>query len=482
MIPRRWEPGIGAGDWFGLFWHDQDLDTAYQNCYSGRLRMDLGIKKGICGILRKVKIWVEWRWIAIIITMKSPINTARSGDINLQRYGIAEDYYWNENMENWKRYNKMRRIQKASPERRRENRKGNGGWTDGAKHEERARSYKGVVINSNTGQQNRERDSREYYGKGKGKMVEASDSKWVKVPERGTRRPPNQYGNYREDVTVVDSGAQVVSTRSYAAQPREDQGQQVAPQVTREEGEITRNGDADATLPSAEFQMELAKTQAEGSEVIVEATEEERGLLTVQGMMEKQYDTFEDIDIELDAINAAMMESGVDLEREEEFQTLSEEELEQASEAQAEFKHQQGIGTGDLATRKSHRKRLFKPTSSTAGSTKMRMASALVSPRRKVAAKVGARHGDNTKPPENKGPSIPKPVLSRKIWKCGNIWCAITDYFLTVSRFLGDMELVRYVWGVFYVNRGWWINWTREHGALLVGAKKHKEHADERCN
>lgn len=23
---------------------------------------------------------------------------------------------------------------------------------------------------------------------------------------------------------------------------------------------------------------------------------------------------------------------------------------------------------------------------------------------------------------------------------------------------------------------------TREHGALLVGAKKHKEHADERCN
>ncbi|XP_013606714.1 PREDICTED: uncharacterized protein LOC106313456 [Brassica oleracea var. oleracea] len=124
-------------------------------------------------------------------------NQHRSGDINLQRYGIAEDYYWNENMENWKRYNKMRRIQKASPERRRENRKGNGGWTDGAKHEERARSYKGVVINSNTGQQNRERDSREYYGKGKGKMVEASDSKWVKVPERGTRRPPNQYGNYR---------------------------------------------------------------------------------------------------------------------------------------------------------------------------------------------------------------------------------------------------------------------------------------------
>ncbi|KAH0853429.1 hypothetical protein HID58_093204 [Brassica napus] len=132
--------------------------------------------------------------------------------------------------------------------------------------------------------------------------------------------------------------------------------------------------------------------------------EEERGLLAVQGMMEKQDDKFEDIEMELDAINAAMIESGVDLETEEEFQTLSEEELEQASEAQAgnaliqdeeqpvtgEENINKEVGTGDLATRQSH--------------------PALVSPRRKVVAKVGARHGDNTKPPENKGPSIPKPV------------------------------------------------------------------------
>ncbi|KAF2588288.1 hypothetical protein F2Q70_00039497 [Brassica cretica] len=268
-------------------------------------------------------------------------------------------------------------------------------------------------------------------------VYQASDSKWVKVPERGNRRPSNHHGNYRgngegsqvktirrEDVPVVDSGAQVVSSRTYPTQPREDQGQQGAPQVTYEEGEITLNGDAVATLPSAEFQMELSTTQAEGSEVIVVAMEEDRGLFAVQGMMEKQDDTFEDIEMELDAINAAMIESGVDLETEEEFQTLSEEELEQASEAQVgnaliqdeeqpvtgEENINKEVGTGDLATRQSHRKRLFKPHSSTAGSTKMRMAAALVSPRRKVVAKVGARHGDNTKPPENKGPSIPKPV------------------------------------------------------------------------
>ncbi|KAF3547832.1 hypothetical protein DY000_02008103 [Brassica cretica] len=141
MISRIWEPGIGVRAWFGVFGHDQDLDMAYQGCNSGRLRIDLGFKKGIYGILRKVKIWIEGRWISITITKEFSINTgcimncgplvscshligrdlnhqrliwvlrffeeARSGDINLQGYGIAGVYYWNENMENWERYNKM---------------------------------------------------------------------------------------------------------------------------------------------------------------------------------------------------------------------------------------------------------------------------------------------------------------------------------------------------------------------------------------
>ncbi|KAH0892882.1 hypothetical protein HID58_055311 [Brassica napus] len=205
----------------------------------------------------------------------------------------------------------------------------------------------------------------------------------------------------------------------------EGQHQDVHP--AREEGEITMNEDADATLPSAEFQMELAKTQAEGSEVVVEAMEEEKNLLAVQGLMEKHDEPFDDIEMEIEAINAAMMASGVDLEAEEEFQTLSEEEFEQDSEAQIEKVLLQNaeepvagdahinkeLGTGEVATRQGHRKRLFKPNNSTAGSTKMRMASALLSPRKKTAAaaaKVGTRHGDNTKPPESKGPSIPKPV------------------------------------------------------------------------
>ena len=215
-------------------------------------------------------------------------------------------------------------------------------------------------------------------------MGEAPDSKWVKVPERGNRRPYNHYGNYRgngegsrvkttyrEAVPVVGSGTQGVSSRTYPLQRREDQGQQQdVPQVAREEGEITLNGDAAAALPSAEFQMELTKTQAEGSEVVVEAMEE-RSLLAVQGMMEKHDETFDDIEMEIDAINAAMMASGVDLEAEEEFQTLSEEEFEQASEAQVENVLLQNaeepvagdaninteLGAGEMSMRQSHRKR-----------------------------------------------------------------------------------------------------------------------------
>ena len=67
-----------------------------------------------------------------------------------------------------------------------------------------------------------------------------------------------------------------------------------------------------------------------------------------------------------------------------------------------------------MATRQGNRKRLFKPTISTAGSTKMKMASGLVSPRKKAVSKGGSRHGDSSKPPESKGPSNPKPANLKK--------------------------------------------------------------------
>ncbi|WZZ15772.1 hypothetical protein YC2023_108861 [Brassica napus] len=326
---------------------------------------------------------------------------------------------------------------KSSPERRRETREGGGGWSDGKQHDDRARSYKGVVINGNMGPQNKERDSREYYGKGKGKMQEEPDSKWVKVAEQGSKRPLNHYGKYRRDsessryknVRREDGmRAYEAHTKLSSGQAQEDQSQRSLPQETREEGEIKSNETEDVRLASAGFQLELAKTQAEATEGIMEATDEEKGSLEVQGMVEKQDeltdDVVKDIDMEMDAITATLLKSGMDMEAEDEFKTLSEEEAEQASGAQivhtqAQEEEELGngdvditddTGAGDLGTRQSTRKRLFKPTISTAGSNKTRMASALLSPRKRAAAKGGSRQGDSSKQLENKGPSHPKPA------------------------------------------------------------------------
>ncbi|WZY70228.1 uncharacterized protein At4g02000-like isoform X2 [Brassica napus] len=48
---------------------------------------------------------------------------------------------------------------------------------DESHYDDKARSYKGVVINGNGGQQDRVREKREYQGKGKGKMFEEGEKK-----------------------------------------------------------------------------------------------------------------------------------------------------------------------------------------------------------------------------------------------------------------------------------------------------------------
>ncbi|KAF3574552.1 hypothetical protein F2Q69_00061356 [Brassica cretica] len=61
------------------------------------------------------------------------------------------------------------------------------------------RMFWGVVINGNQNQQHKERDGRDYYGKGKGKMVEEADSKWVKVADRGNKGSFTNHRSYKGD-------------------------------------------------------------------------------------------------------------------------------------------------------------------------------------------------------------------------------------------------------------------------------------------
>lgn len=58
----------------------------------------------------------------------------------------------------------------------------------------------------------------------------------------------------------------------------------------REEGEIKGTGEDETLLPSLEFQLELAKTQAEGTEVVVEFTDEFKGLQMIRGLVEQRED------------------------------------------------------------------------------------------------------------------------------------------------------------------------------------------------
>ncbi|KAF2575850.1 hypothetical protein F2Q70_00003082 [Brassica cretica] len=62
MILRRWNPGIRAGDWVDSIYGDHNKDYGNQGFYLVRFGRDPGIGKGICGSLRKLKIWVQGRW------------------------------------------------------------------------------------------------------------------------------------------------------------------------------------------------------------------------------------------------------------------------------------------------------------------------------------------------------------------------------------------------------------------------------------
>lgn len=227
-----------------------------------------------------------------------------------------------------------KKCAKQSPDEKKENREDHGGWFDGAKHDDRAISYKGVVVNGKGGHQNREREGRDYYGKGK--MVEETDSKWVKVADRGNRRAPGHRGNYRGDGEAsryrssrredVRSSDQVEHTRVSPGNARAQHVQQQPHYEAQEEGEIMAVGEDNKTPPSHGFQEQLLKTQAEGPEAVSNPIDTENGLQQLQCLVENQVDTWEEEVLEWDEIKATCREHGFDLDKADDLPDLSEEE------------------------------------------------------------------------------------------------------------------------------------------------------------
>uniref|UniRef100_A0A0D2ZRR0 Zinc knuckle CX2CX4HX4C domain-containing protein n=1 Tax=Brassica oleracea var. oleracea TaxID=109376 RepID=A0A0D2ZRR0_BRAOL len=312
---------------------------------------------------------------------------------------------------------------KKSPEKKREGREGNGAWYDGGKYDDRARSYKGVVINGNANQQNKEREGREYYGKSKGKMGEETYSKWMKVSERGSKRAYTNRGTYRGDGEASrhrparreDSrpGAKSGQIRPSSGQTREQQPQQDAREEVREEVEIRSAEESRAMPPSQAFQVELAKSQAEGTTVISDPIDVDQGLAAVHGMQEDHVDLEDEDVMDMDEIKAHLLENEIDMDAKDFLEKLEEEETKEVGKKQKEennaqetdevvfVEEEQGTLGGDAVKKPGLRKSLFKPSTGTAGSTKMRAFNALASPRKRAAERPGTRHGDTTNQAEN---------------------------------------------------------------------------------
>ncbi|KAF3592800.1 hypothetical protein DY000_02024268 [Brassica cretica] len=209
----------------------------------------------------------------------------------------------------------------------------------------------------------------------------------------------------REDLRV---GSQEGRARSFSEQIRAPQELKDTREEAPEEGvlKVIEELPKLSLYPSKEFKEELAKTLTTGTEVIMDSAEEEMGLQKVRDLVENQGALSDEDVMEMDEIRAACLEHGIDMDNP---QDLSEEEpegeaiLQEEGDDIAEEK-EDGIGAkekemvlGEPVKKQGFCKRLFKPTISTAGSNKMRIVNALVSPRKRGVAKTGSRYGENSK-------------------------------------------------------------------------------------
>ncbi|KAF3503612.1 hypothetical protein F2Q69_00043156 [Brassica cretica] len=294
--------------------------------------------------------------------------------------------------------------------------------------EDRARSYKGVVINGNSGQKNKERDHREYQGKGKGKMFEEPGSKWVKGAERDTKRYNSYNGGYRGD----EGGSRHRSNHREATRALEDRvrfsrglRRERNPlgrtgEEAREEGEVRSQGHRvpqkenmvlNSSLPSLAFQAQLALTQADPKEVLTDPLEGANGLDSIHESVEEMHALVVGEGMDLDAVLDKVVQERSIEELENEFQNLTDEEFEEDAkekengvdileeENQGDEAEEKDQNAGDLVKKQGVRKKLYKPTVAAGGATMMRMVQAV---RKRAAAKAGAKQT------EEKGTSNPK--------------------------------------------------------------------------
>lgn len=294
---------------------------------------------------------------------------------------------------------------------------------DNRGHDARARSYRGVVLNGNKDHHERERGNREYYGKGKGKMVEEPSSRWAKVEQKrpySSRSHSGGEGNASRRPDPVKE--QVFSQETREENNNELRGRDTRPSAQvkeregeREEGEIQRSVSRDSKEvsgtpllpPSREFEEALRATQEEPTKVLPYVLEQN---LSLEGLKEKSDGTNVELSVEEGSmVLDAMVGDFGDLERD--LQDLTEEDFEEDGPKenltkveggkQGIPKDDKGKGPGDIGKKQGTRKGPFV----TGGSTKMRLVQTLLANPKKNPPKTGIRRGEGTKQVEEKGTS-----------------------------------------------------------------------------
>ncbi|KAL0898544.1 hypothetical protein Bca101_082505 [Brassica carinata] len=248
-----------------------------------------------------------------------------------------------------------------------------------------------------------ERGSRDYYGKGKGKMIEEQNSKWTKVADREHKRSYSTRSHSSGDGESSRHRGPRRENQQPATQEDRNRDNRVGKERSprrarnggvREEGEIHDSGVRvtqqeeeikNQEPPSKAFEEALLRTQEEPKKVISQIGEENLGLTISNELIE---DKDAGLAVEEDIMDLDLLMEGKE-NIDEDFQDLTEEEIEEEE-------------------------AVLKNTFVTGGTSKMRMVQTFLANPKKNAAKTGTRRGESFKQTEEKGssnlqPAPPKP-------------------------------------------------------------------------
>lgn len=326
-----------------------------------------------------------------------------------------------------------------------------------SRKEDRARSYKGVVINGDGSNQENLKDQRGYHGKGKGKMYEEPENQWVKVPERGSKRPSTyRNGSRGEEEKSRYRNSRWEQPRHHMQEDRNRyqrdarrarnhiDGERGEP---REEGEVggvarVQRGLRNVEKPTLSLVTQVATRESNGKTNSIDASAiamEKEGELVEKMETSKMVTSLDKTEEVMghgvgDDVTETMKFNGSEIDvkgkeeataDEDEFQALTDGEVETVQEDTRDpmdVENEQG-GIGDQRVqaeddekKKGTRKALFKKTTAIAvGTSKMRFVQAVLSPRKNAHAKPGKRQGggDGARQTEDKGPLNPKPSSSK---------------------------------------------------------------------